>query len=479
MRNSKHALKRLAIALGALLLVSAIGVAQVAVTLPTVTAKVGTSVTIPMTVGDLTGAGVVSYQFTITYDPAIITVTAVTPGPLVAGYNTPTVNLATPGQIKVAGAGTTALSGGGIIAYLVTTMAGKGTSPLTFTTFQFNEGTPASATTNGTVIVPVLSVKISDISTLVPVGSAFTLPITTEAVTGLNVVSAQFTITYDKTKINITGVSTTGTMTAPWTSSAVNTSVAGQLTFAGAGSTALTGLGTLINLTGTVVALGNTAVKFTALQYNEGTPAAGGVDGSVTLGTPQKPVLNSRVPATLAAAPQNNIIAFSVNASDPGGSPLTYAWRLNDALVKGPGTDNTYSARFTDPHGVAKKVTCVFTSIAGLIDSTFWSFIVTGIKIDPVVPSDFVLGQNYPNPFNPTTLISFSLPKEAPVTFEVYNMLGVKVRSLLSGETRSAGTYTLSWDGRNDAGVSMPSGVYLYRVVAGSYLASKKMTLLK
>jgi len=286
-------------------------------------------------------------------------------------------------------------------------------------------------------------------------------------------------VTYDKTKINITGVSSTGTMTSGWTSSAVNTSVAGQLTYAGAGSTALTGAGTLINLTGTVVALGNTAVKFTALQYNEGTPAAGGVDGSVTLGTPQKPVLVARTPATMTTAAQGNIIAFQCRASDPGGSAISYTWKQNDALVKGPGADSTYSVRFNDAHGTAKKVTCIFTSVAGLSDSTVWTFTVTGVTKESSIPSDFVLGQNYPNPFNPTTLISFSLPKEAPVTFEVYNMLGVKVRTLMSGETRSAGTYSVTWDGKNDNNVSMPSGVYLYRVLAGQYLASKKMTLLK
>ena len=481
MRNSKHAFKRLAIALGALLLVSAIGVAQVAVTLPTVTAKVGTFQSIPITVGDLTGKGVVSYQFTITYDPAIITVTAVTPGALVSGYNNPpTVNLATPGQVKVAGAGTTALSGSGILANLVTTMAGKGTTALTFSSFQFNEGTPASTTTNGSVIVPVLSVKISDISTLLPVGSTFTLPITTETVSSLNVLSAQFTVTYDKTKINLTGVDRANTMTSAWTSNAVNTTVQGQLTFAGAGSTALTGAGTLINLTGTVLAIGgSTAVSFTAVQYNEGTPAAGGVNGSVTLGTPLKPVKLSFSPITLATAGKGTSVAFRVSAVDPGGSALSFTWRLNDVVVK-TGADSTYtSPTFTDAHGTAKKVVCVFTSIASLSDSVVWSFVITGVKNELPIPSEFVLGQNYPNPFNPTTLISYSLPREAPVTFEVYNMLGVKARTLLSGEMRSAGTYTVSWDGKNDAGVSMPSGVYLYRVVAGSYLASKKMTLLK
>jgi hypothetical protein len=480
MRNSKYAFKRLAIALGALLLVSAIGVAQVAVTLPSVTAKVGTNQSIPITVGDLTGKGVVSYQFTITYNPAIVTITGVTAGPLATAFGTPTFGNKTPGQVTVTAAGTTALSGSGILVYLAATMAGKGTTPLAFNgTFQFNEGTPAVTAKDGSVIVPVLSVKISDITTLVPVGSTFTLPITTESVTGLNVTSAQFTITWDKTKINITGVDKANTMTAAWTSS-TNTGTGGSLTWAGAGQTALTSTGTLVNLTGTILALGGSSpVQFLNFMYNEGTPAAGGVDGSVTLGTPQKPVLVSRVPAQLTAASQNNIIAFTTHASDPGGSPITYSWKLNDALVKGPGADSTYSVRFTDPHGTAKKVSCIFTNVAGLTDSTVWSFIVTGV-VNPIsVPTDFVLGQNYPNPFNPTTLISYSLPKEAPVTFEVYNMLGVKVRTLMSSETRSAGTYTVSWDGRNDSGVGMPSGVYMYRVLAGTYMASKKMTLLK
>ena len=479
MRNSKHALKRLAIALGALLLVSAIGLAQVTVTLPTVTAKVGTSQSIPITVGDLTGKGVVSYQFVITYNPAIVTITGFTPGTLLTGFGVPTVNTNVAGTIRVSGAGTTALSGSGIFGYLVTTMAGKGTTSLAFNgTWLFNEGVPVTVT-DGSVIVPVLSVKISDISTLLPVGSTFTLPVTTESLTGLNVTSVEFTITWDKTKINITGVDKTNTLTAPWTSS--TNPGQGTLKFAGAGTTPLTGAGTLVNLTGTVVAVGGSSpVQFTALKYNEGTPAAGGVDGSVVTGTPQKPVFLSRTPAVLQTVARSTSQAFVVHAADPGGAALSFTWKLNDALVKGPGADSTYtSPTFTDPHGTVKQVSCIFTTVAGLVDSSVWKFTITKVDNGNQIPTDFVLGQNYPNPFNPTTLISYSLPKEAPVTFEVFNMLGVKIRTLVSGETRSAGTYTVSWDGKNDGGVSMPSGVYLYRVVAGSYLASKKMTLLK
>jgi len=484
MRNSKIFMKRMAFALSALLLVSAVGLAQVTVSLPTVTGTLGSTQAIPITVGSLAGQGVISFQTTISYNKAVIKFTNPTfTGTLSAGLPNNSVNNDTAnGMLTIVAAGTSALTGtGGTLVILNATMVGKGTSALTFSSFQFNEGTPAVTLTNGQAIVPAISVTVSSITTTSVVGGAFALPITTESLTGQTpgVVSYQFTLTYDPTKINLTGVSATGTLSSAM-STQYNTATAGQIKVVAAGSVALTGAGTLINITGTVVGAGSSAVNFTAFQFNEGTPAGGGVGGTVTIGVPQKPVLISKTPATLTTASQNNIVAFQVRAADPSGSAVSYTWKLNGAVVKGPSADSTYSVRFTDPHGTAKVVTCIYTTIiANLSDSTTWNFTITGVN-DPVpVPNDFALGQNYPNPFNPTTIISYSLPKEAPVTFEVYNMLGVKVRTLLSGETRSAGTYTLSWDGRNDAGVSMPSGVYLYRVVAGSYMASKKMTMLK
>lgn len=215
MRNSKQALKRLAIALGALLLVSAVGLAQVTVSLPTVTSKIGTTQSIPITVGDLTGKGVISFQFTVAYNPAYVNITGVTTtGALAAGLNTPVAYTGTPGQITVAAAGISALAGSGTLIYLNATMVGKGTTDLTFSNFQFNEGDPAATLTNGMVIVPVLSVKVSDITVTAPVGGTFTLPISTEDITGMNVLSYQFTVTFDPAKINLTGVSIVNTMSS-------------------------------------------------------------------------------------------------------------------------------------------------------------------------------------------------------------------------------------------------------------------------
>jgi hypothetical protein len=95
------------------------------------------------------------------------------------------------------------------------------------------------------------------------------------------------------------------------------------------------------------------------------------------------------------------------------------------------------------------------------------------------IPTDFALLQNYPNPFNPSTAIRFGLPKEAPVTLEIYNLLGMKVRTLMSGQKLGAAFYNFTWNGRDDAGYTVPSGMYIYRIVADQFVMSKKMTLIK
>ena len=95
-------------------------------------------------------------------------------------------------------------------------------------------------------------------------------------------------------------------------------------------------------------------------------------------------------------------------------------------------------------------------------------------KKSEVVPGKFTLEQNYPNPFNPTTTISFSVPKSGDVTLTVYNMLGQKVRTLVS-EKLNAGTYRYKFDASN-----LSSGVYIYQInVGNSFNQSKKMILLK
>ncbi|MCH7879486.1 MAG: T9SS type A sorting domain-containing protein [candidate division Zixibacteria bacterium] len=95
-----------------------------------------------------------------------------------------------------------------------------------------------------------------------------------------------------------------------------------------------------------------------------------------------------------------------------------------------------------------------------------------------LLPEHFALQQNYPNPFNPTTQISFTLPRSERVTLMVYNIAGQKVR-LLIDEKLSSGLHTIEWNGRDDRGSSVSSGIYLYRLSGAKLSAARKMTLLK
>jgi hypothetical protein len=100
------------------------------------------------------------------------------------------------------------------------------------------------------------------------------------------------------------------------------------------------------------------------------------------------------------------------------------------------------------------------------------------IEVDLAGISSYELNQNYPNPFNPNTSVRFQVPKSGAVTIKIYDMLGQEVRTLFAEEILS-GTYTVDWDGLNDAGVQMGSGTYIYRMTAGDFIQSKKMVLLK
>jgi hypothetical protein len=117
----------------------------------------------------------------------------------------------------------------------------------------------------------------------------------------------------------------------------------------------------------------------------------------------------------------------------------------------------------------------------GEINPTFytaWNFTthqhVTGVTTTSNKPLVYSLAQNYPNPFNPSTQIEFSLPKQSSVTLKVYNILGQEVATLLGNTTMTGGTHSVMFNARG-----LASGMYFYRLQAGSFTDVKKMLLLK
>ena len=165
-----------------------------------------------------------------------------------------------------------------------------------------------------------------------------------------------------------------------------------------------------------------------------------------------------------------------------GGGRELYGWTSDTCYT-------VASARSED--SLCWRVKARFISGSDTVESV-WSSTVTcplgdiPSSVEPatgqLVPSNFVLAQNYPNPFNPSTTIGFGLPAsvatEANVSIVVFNLAGQRVRTLLA-EPRGPGMYQVVWDGRDSSGRLMGSGVYIYRLITGTFVESKKMVFVK
>ncbi len=104
--------------------------------------------------------------------------------------------------------------------------------------------------------------------------------------------------------------------------------------------------------------------------------------------------------------------------------------------------------------------------------------ILTSIKDPGISILSFSLYQNYPNPFNPNTTISYQLPVSIEVELTIYNLLGQQITNLVNAK-QPAGFYQVEWDGRDDAGREVASGIYLYQLKAGKFVSTRKMLLIQ
>ena len=95
------------------------------------------------------------------------------------------------------------------------------------------------------------------------------------------------------------------------------------------------------------------------------------------------------------------------------------------------------------------------------------------------LPETFELSQNFPNPFNPSTEIQFTVGKDALVSLNIYDIQGRLVSSLVDNSFYSSGSYKITWDGNNQYGTQVPSGMYMYKLVSEHQTVSRKMVLMK
>jgi len=99
-------------------------------------------------------------------------------------------------------------------------------------------------------------------------------------------------------------------------------------------------------------------------------------------------------------------------------------------------------------------------------------------KTEVTIPEEFALEQNFPNPFNPSTTIAYQIPTAETVRMTIYDLTGRQVRELLN-ENKSAGYHTIQWDGKNQIGQQVSSGLYIYQISAGKFNQTRKMAFVK
>jgi hypothetical protein len=130
--------------------------------------------------------------------------------------------------------------------------------------------------------------------------------------------------------------------------------------------------------------------------------------------------------------------------------------------------------------GEATLIVCATDSSANAVCDTLLITVngtATAVP-GPVIPERFALYQNAPNPFNPSTVIRFDLAEPGRVDLRIYDISGRIVRTLINRDMSAASHHTV-WDGRNDRGTPVASGVYFYRLVTRDFRATKKMLVLK
>ncbi len=172
---------------------------------------------------------------------------------------------------------------------------------------------------------------------------------------------------------------------------------------------------------------------------------------------------------------KNGQIKFKVNAADTTGYELSYKWYRNGVPGIGDTTYN-YKSSILFPAPRTDTVKVEISNIQNTTTRTWYVHVednVSSVEEKGGIPTEFNLAQNYPNPFNPSTSIEFSVPEASFVSLKVYDVTGKEVAVLVEREL-NAGNYSKIFDTSK-----LSSGIYFYRIQAGNFVKTSKMTLLK
>jgi len=171
----------------------------------------------------------------------------------------------------------------------------------------------------------------------------------------------------------------------------------------------------------------------------------------------------------VAVSTEDGILVGEMEILDNGYLMTTAVYGNDNTTITKDGAENGETLVFTYGEFESQPVSIEFAADMELkrVELTFQN-----------LPEEFGLGQNFPNPFNPVTNIQFMIPEPADVQLVVYDLMGRTVRTLVNG-SQTAGYKTVVWDSKDEAGIPVSAGMYIYELRSGSYSAIQKMVLLK
>ncbi len=438
-------------------------VETVSVSLPNTFVFIGGTLSVPVVITeDVTGLGIISTQMNISYDSDVVKATDVTlAGTLTQGWeiedtvatgigtsiDTVKIAIATPGPDTLSGSG-----GLVFIKFAVSDSAVIGDSTaLAFEEFFLNEGDPVAITQNGSV--RIIRGLLGDVSGNGRV-MAFDAALVLQSTVGLFVIS-------DTMAADVSG---DGTI-SPFDASLILRFVVGIITQfpAETGGPSKVVLGERIISLGDIEALSDERFAVPVLIDE----MDGVVSGQLELSF--DPTKLKALDATTSDLTSDYLYAY--NAQD-GRLRLSFA---GIESVEGSGRIAEIIFESVDS-GI--ETIGEIDLISAKLNEGLFSVVISQFEGISDVPDSYSLYQNYPNPFNPQTVIHYDLPVGSQVQLSVFNLMGQKVATLVDGY-RSVGSYSVVWDGKDDKGKNVASGVYLYRMETDGFVRTRKLILMR
>ncbi|MFC1562572.1 T9SS type A sorting domain-containing protein [candidate division KSB1 bacterium] len=482
------------------------------VSIPDISAKGGTSVSVPIMVTDLTGKEVFGFDFCVGFDKNLLKATgASTSGTLSSGFmiaQNPNIE----GQIIVAAASSRPIVGEGVLIYLnfnVNPINNPWVSELTSLVFKktdrnnrgfrFNSGVPATLMKSGSVTVENIISLNSLPDFEIFENSIDSSLVLNDFLEGDDIDTSQISWIYlNNANIDTIYKDNSAVVFSPvkdWIGEKATIFSCEYMGFAKYDTINLTVLRKSdINERTTYTLSSDTKIlpyifsDSSKLKINFKSGNYGGHELSVT-------AFGDEIPDTILNVPSfKSVVNYFSIESDINTFSVDLSFGYTDDMLKNSNIneDNLIIAYYDTLYSEWKSLPTVIDTDKNIVITEIDHFslwvltdknddLIVGIEKEEIysgLPLYYMLHQNYPNPFNPETNIRFDLPKSADVTLRIYNILGQEVRTLVN-ERMHAGSYSVIWDSKNNAGLFVSSGVYIYVLKAGDFIMTRKMTLMR